>query len=145
MRGGVRCHLGLSAASASYSGPLDGAVVENAHAEVRTRAAFEGCAGRSDDDAVERSERSGRLDAIGAVWYSTEAGWAVPGAGARVVLLFKVKFAGSKSCGTRIAPGPKCASPVAPSAPQLSLSTRVCPRCCISLGLKWRAQILPSR
>lgn len=73
MRGGVCCHLGLSAASVSYSGPLDGAVVENAHAEVRTREAFEGCTGRSDDDAVDKNERSGRLDAIGAIWIDREA------------------------------------------------------------------------
>ena len=41
-------------------------VVENAHAEVRTMEAFDG-AGRSDDDAVEKRQRSGRLDAIGAI------------------------------------------------------------------------------
>jgi hypothetical protein len=66
MRGGVCCHLGLSADSVSYPGPRDGVVVENVHAEVRTRDAFDG-AGRSDDDAVEKRQRSGLLDAIEAV------------------------------------------------------------------------------
>jgi hypothetical protein len=49
----------------SYSGPREGAVVENVHAEVRTRDALDG-AGRSDDDAEERRQRMGRLEAIGA-------------------------------------------------------------------------------
>src|SRR5690242_14597426 len=41
MRGGVCCHRGLSAASVSYSGARDGAEVEKAHAEVRTRTGLE--------------------------------------------------------------------------------------------------------
>jgi hypothetical protein len=65
MRGGVCCHRGLSAASVSYSGPLHARVVENVHAEVRTRDAFDGV-GRSDDEAVEKKQRSGRLAAIAA-------------------------------------------------------------------------------
>ena len=47
MRGGVCCHRGLSAASASYPGARDGVVVEKAHAEVRTRAGREEWAQRS--------------------------------------------------------------------------------------------------
>jgi len=64
MRGGVCCHRGLSAASVSCSGSREGVVVEKVHAEVRTREALDDCAGRSDDDAVDRSERSGRTEAI---------------------------------------------------------------------------------
>jgi hypothetical protein len=48
----------------SYSGPLNAVVVEKAHAEVRTRDAFDVCAGRSDDDAVEKRQQRGRLEAI---------------------------------------------------------------------------------
>lgn len=66
MRGGVCCHLGLSAASVSCSGPHEGELVENAQAEVRTRGALAGCEGRSDDVEVVRSERRGRIEAIGA-------------------------------------------------------------------------------
>jgi hypothetical protein len=65
IRGGVCCHRGLSAASVSCSGSLDGVVVENVHAEVRTRAAFEVWAGRRDDDAVDSKQRNDLLDAIG--------------------------------------------------------------------------------
>jgi hypothetical protein len=43
---------------------LVGVVLENAHAEVRTMDGLEICAGRSDDEAVETSDRSGRLEAI---------------------------------------------------------------------------------
>jgi hypothetical protein len=39
-------------------------VLENAHAEVRTMHVFGVCAGRSDDEAVETRDRSGRLEAI---------------------------------------------------------------------------------
>ena len=64
MRGGVCCHLGRSAASVSYSGPCDGVVVENAHAEVRTREDLEDCAGRNAVEAVDSSDRIGRFEAI---------------------------------------------------------------------------------
>lgn len=67
MRGGVCCHLGLFAASVSYSGSWTEVVVENVHAEVRTMEALEGCAGRSDDEARHTRERSGRFEAIEAV------------------------------------------------------------------------------
>ena len=40
-------------------------MLEKAHAEVRTRVALDVCAGRSDDDAVETRDRSGRFEAIG--------------------------------------------------------------------------------
>jgi hypothetical protein len=40
-------------------------VVENVHAEVRTRAAFEVWAGRRDEDAVDSKQRNAFLDAIG--------------------------------------------------------------------------------
>ena len=51
----------------SCSGPLDGAVVENVHAGVRTKEGFEGRDGRSEDEAFEKRQRIGRLDAIVAV------------------------------------------------------------------------------
>lgn len=64
IRGGVCCHRGRPAASVPYSVALDGVVLENAHAEVRTMHVFDVCEGRSDDEAVETSDRSGRLEAI---------------------------------------------------------------------------------
>jgi hypothetical protein len=66
MRGGVCCHRGLSAPSVSSSGARDGVVLENAHAEVRTRDGFEGAA-RSGDEAAEKRQRRGLLEAIEAV------------------------------------------------------------------------------
>jgi hypothetical protein len=70
MRGGVCCHRGLSAASVSYSGPRAGVVDENAHAEVRTREAFDVCAGRRQEDAVESNGRTERFEAIAAIGYA---------------------------------------------------------------------------
>jgi hypothetical protein len=64
---GVFCHRGRSAASVSYSVSFNGVVVEKAHAEVRTRDAFDDCAGRSEDEAVENRQRRGRLEAIAAL------------------------------------------------------------------------------
>lgn len=64
MRGGVCCHRGRSACSVSKSGALDGALVENAHAEVRTRACREGDDDDDDDVTVEMRVRRGRADAI---------------------------------------------------------------------------------
>lgn len=64
MRGGVCCHLGLYAKSVSCWASLDDVVLEKVHAEVRTIEAFCEGAGRSDDDALERRQRNGRLDAI---------------------------------------------------------------------------------
>jgi hypothetical protein len=43
---------------------LDGVVLENAHAEDRTKDVLDICAGRSDDEAVETSDRSGLLEVI---------------------------------------------------------------------------------
>jgi regulator of Ty1 transposition protein 109 len=83
MRGGVCCHRGLSAASVSNSDARDGLVVENVHAEVRTRDALEG-AGRSDDDAEERRQRMGRLEAIEAARGRGGAVRAVCGVGVKV-------------------------------------------------------------
>jgi regulator of Ty1 transposition protein 109 len=83
MRGGVCCHRGLSAASVSNSDARDGLVVENVHAEVRTRDALEG-AGRSDDDAEERRQRMGRLEAIEAARGRDGAVRAVCGVGVKV-------------------------------------------------------------
>lgn len=74
MRGGVCCHRGRVAASVSDSGALTGVVVENAHAEVRTRVALDGRAGRSDDEAVDTSDWSGRLEAIEAVSIVEQSG-----------------------------------------------------------------------
>ena len=71
MRGGVCCHRGLSAASASYPGARDGVVVEKAHAEVRTRAGREEWAQRSSGAAGASRLRVARLDAIVAcVWWA---------------------------------------------------------------------------
>lgn len=88
-----------------YSGVLIGVVVENGHAEVRTRDAFDGGAGRRADEAVETRDRSGRLEAIEAV-RMCDVGRAVRfGQLVKALLLLaEVKFASSKSCGTRIAP-----------------------------------------
>lgn len=66
MRGGVCCHRGRSAASVSDSGPRDGALDENVHAEVRRRGAFGGAV-RSDDEAAEKRHRMGLLEAIEAM------------------------------------------------------------------------------
>lgn len=63
MRGGVCCHRGRSAASVSNSGPRNGALVENVHAEVRKRGAFGGAV-RSVDEAAEKRHRMGLLEAI---------------------------------------------------------------------------------
>jgi hypothetical protein len=64
MRGGVCCHRGLPAASVSYSGARDGAVVDKAHAEVRTTAGLEAWEQRSAGVAEESRRWIGRLDAI---------------------------------------------------------------------------------
>jgi hypothetical protein len=64
MRGGVFCHRGASIASVSRASALDELDVENVHAEVRTRRAFDDFVGRSDDDAVQKRQRAGRLAAI---------------------------------------------------------------------------------
>jgi hypothetical protein len=102
MRGGVFCHRGLSAASVSYSGACDGVVLENVHAEVRTRDAFEG-AGRSGDDVAEKRQRSGRRDAIEAVGACGITDWAGRGVGVKA---YARGSDGSKSCGF-IPPCPK--------------------------------------
>lgn len=66
MRGGVCCQRGRKAASVSASGPREGAVVEKAHAEVRTtRARWAGCAAPRAAVAVESRLRRGRGEAIG--------------------------------------------------------------------------------
>lgn len=64
MRGGVCCHRGRSADSVSCSGAKLGEVVENEHAEVRTREGFEDCAGRSVDEVMRCRHRIDRFDAI---------------------------------------------------------------------------------
>jgi hypothetical protein len=67
MRGGVCCHRGRSAAWVSYSGARAEAVVEKAHAEVRTTAGREALAQRSDGAVAEESKlRVARFDAIAA-------------------------------------------------------------------------------
>lgn len=103
MRTGVCCHRGLSAASISSSGARNGVHVENVHAEVRTRDALDG-AGRSGDDAAEKRQRSGRLEAIGAFHYRDGIVLAFGGGevGARLVL--RSCSDGSKSCGFHITP-----------------------------------------
>lgn len=77
MRGGVCCHRGWTEASAPCSGLRDGVVVENAHAEVRTRARWAGCAVLRVDVAVETRDRRGRRDAIGTWDGSSDGGRAV--------------------------------------------------------------------
>lgn len=66
MRGGVCCHRGRTAASELYSGLREGVVVENAQAEVRTKARCAGCVALMADVAVDSRLRKGRWDAIGA-------------------------------------------------------------------------------
>ena len=115
MRGGVCCHRGRVAASVSDSGALVGVVVENAHAEVRTRVALDGSAGRSDDEAVETSDWSGRLEAIEAVGIVEQCGGVQLGRPVQALMLSEVNS--SKSCGTRIAPYRKHTSPSRASVP----------------------------
>ena len=78
----------------SSSGARDGVVLENAHAEVRTRDGFEGAA-RSGDEAAEKRQRMGLLEAIEAIWgrcgrVRVRCGVGVKGT-ARGLMMFKLR------------------------------------------------------
>jgi len=108
-------------------------VLENAHAEVRTRDAFDGSAGRRADEAVEARDRSGRLEAIEAVRMCDIGGVVRFGRLVKALLLAEVKFGSSKSCGTRIAPYRMHPSPSrAFRSPILNPDTRPFPLPCSS-------------
>jgi hypothetical protein len=127
----------------SCSGALVGVVVENAHAEVRTRYAFDGRAGRSDDEAVEASEWSGRLEAIEGAGMVEEGGGVRLGRPGQALLLAEVKFASSKSCGTLSRLTAITLVPVAHLLPPSSISdTRPLPGHA-SVGPVWRVLGLP--
>jgi hypothetical protein len=119
-------------------------VVENVHAEVRTRDAFDG-AGRSDDDAVEKRQRRGRLDAIGAFRGESSMATAFGGGEVRARLAARRCSDGSKSCGFNIAPCPKQLGRNALSAPQLRVLIRVAFLSCSLLVPKWPISLHPSR
>lgn len=63
--------------------------------------ACDGRAERRDDEAVETSDWRGLLEAIGGVCIGGEGGEVRLGRPVQALVLAEVKFASSKSCGTR--------------------------------------------